>query len=314
MMSTKRFCYNCGKIGHIYTNCLSPVMSYGGILYRIKDGTPNYLMVQRTYTPDFKELIRGKIDFEDFEYIKTLVSRITLQEINFIYTYSHKVIYQNIQKFCKVKKNKQYYLKYRQARENYTKLILGTTNSAGEEIKFSKIVRENNPTYYLEPDWGFPKGRRNYKGNESDLECATREIYEETGISEYEIKPDYFVTEIHNGSNQIKYAHRYYLAKCDNQVKYYIDPFNKHQAGEIRKLGWFTVEQALAMIRPYHIEKKKVLLRVHREITGQVLVVDFENENQPIPFRNNTRRIPYRGPPELETDDSSQDNPLEWDK
>lgn len=269
----KRFCYNCGKKGHVYNSCLLPVMSYGGILYRIKNQIPYYLMVQRTYTPDFKELVRGKFDLENEKYIKKLVHRITIQEINYIHTYPHQILYKNIQKYCKIKKNPQ---KYRQAKENYTKLKHGYTNNKGNFIKFSQLVKEDNPSYFFEPDWGFPKGRRNYKGNESDLDCAKREIKEETGLTpdSYDFKPGYYVTEVHKGSNDITYAHRYYLAKCNPNTKCYIDPYNRHQAGEIRKLGWFTVEQTLAMIRPYHQEKKKVLVRVHREITGKTLSLD----------------------------------------
>ncbi|MEX0596164.1 MAG: NUDIX hydrolase, partial [Candidatus Paceibacterota bacterium] len=117
-----------------------------------------------------------------------------------------------------------------------------------------------------------------------DIECAKREVLEETGIppENYESSPDYYVTEVHVGSNGIKYAHRYYVGKCIPDITCYIDPFNKYQLGEIRKIGWFTIEQALSMIRPYHIEKKKVLLRVHRKITGRVMVVDFNKNNQPI--------------------------------
>lgn len=269
----KRFCYNCGKKGHIYNNCLRPVMSYGGILYQMRDDVPYYLMVQRTYTPDFKELVRGKFELDDVEYIKKLVHRITLQEIDYIFTYPHQVLYRNIQKFCKTKKNPQ---KYKQAKENYTQLKHGYKDKDGNFIKFSQLVKEENPTYFLEPDWGFPKGRRNYKGNESDVDCAKREIKEETGLNSdiYEFKPSFYVTEVYNGTNDVKYAHRYYLGECKRDICCYIDPFNKHQAGEIRKIGWFTVEQALAMIRPYHQEKKKVILRVHREITGQTLNFD----------------------------------------
>ena len=73
----KGFCFNCGKKGHIYNNCLMPVMSYGGILYRIdpEDEEPKYLLVQRTYTPDFKEIVRGKFELNDLEYIKKLIAK-----------------------------------------------------------------------------------------------------------------------------------------------------------------------------------------------------------------------------------------------
>lgn len=275
----KRFCYNCGRGGHIYTNCLFPVMSYGGVLYQMRDSVPYYLMVQRTYTPDFKEIVRGKFDINDISYIRKLISRITVQEINMIYEYNHRTLYHNIQKFCKVKKNKQYHQKYKIAKENYHKLLNGTTNDHGVHLKFSHMVKADNQSYYLEPDWGFPKGRRNYKGNEDDLSCAIREINEETGISSdnYRIIPKYYVTEVYLGSNNIKYAHRYYVAECRNDINYFIDPFNKHQAGEIRKLAWFKLSDAISMIRPYHIEKKKVLLRVNRKITGQMIYIDLKN-------------------------------------
>ena len=33
---------------------------------------------------------------------------------------------------------------------------------------------------FIEPEWGFPKGRRNNK--EKDINCAIREFYEETNF------------------------------------------------------------------------------------------------------------------------------------
>ena len=38
----------------------------------------------------------------------------------------------------------------------------------------------------MKPEWGFPKGRRNYQ--ENDIDCATREWEEETGYSRNQIK------------------------------------------------------------------------------------------------------------------------------
>lgn len=270
----KKFCYNCGKKGHIYSACTFPVMSYGGILYRLIDNEPKYLLVQRTYTPDFKEIIRGKFDLENTDYLKKLIHKLTLQEIDYIFNYPHHILYKNIQRYCKVKKNPK---KYRQAKENYVKLKHGYQQKNGNFIKFGQLVRGDNPNYFIEPDWGFPKGRRNYKGNESDLICAQREIKEETGIAshQYTTRSDYYVTEVYHGTNLIKYAHRYYVGEVQMDQLCYIDPFNKHQAGEIRKLGWFGIHEALAIIRPYHLEKKKVLSRVHREITGELIQIDL---------------------------------------
>ena len=46
--------------------------------------------------------------------------------------------------------------------------------------KLPELIK-NNPTKWVEPEWGFPKGRRN--PHESDLNCAIREFQEETNLS-----------------------------------------------------------------------------------------------------------------------------------
>ena len=48
------------------------------------------------------------------------------------------------------------------------------------------IIECNQYTSWDEPEWGFPKGRRNF--NETDLNCALREFNEETGINMKSIK------------------------------------------------------------------------------------------------------------------------------
>lgn len=267
-MNNKKYCYNCGKAGHTYNICMNPITSYGMILYRIKDQQPYYLMIQRSYTPDFKELIRGKFDFEEPDYIQRLISRITLHEINYIRNCTHKQLYNDIEKYYKVKKNRQYHDNYQKAKDNYQKLMNGYQNSDHCLIKFDKLIKRNNPTYYLEPDWGFPKGRRNYKGHESDLECAMREATEETGIlpASYSIIPNIYATEVYCGTNDVQYAHKYFIALCPNTSIYYIDPFNKHQLGEIRKMGWYPYNQAINMIRPYHSEKVRALTKIHQNL------------------------------------------------
>jgi ADP-ribose pyrophosphatase YjhB (NUDIX family) len=64
------------------------------------------------------------------------------------------------------------------------------------------------------PEWGFPKGRRNRCG-ETGLECALRELQEETGIhrSRIEIAPGKPFEEVFTGSNGVRYRHVYYAAK-----------------------------------------------------------------------------------------------------
>ena len=46
-------------------------------------------------------------------------------------------------------------------------------------FNLEKLIQQST-TNWTEPEWGFPKGRRNYQ--ESDLHCALREFSEETGF------------------------------------------------------------------------------------------------------------------------------------
>ena len=55
------YCSNCNKKGHNHRMCHFPTNSYGCIIYkRSSDNQIRYLMIQRKYTPEYIELIRGK--------------------------------------------------------------------------------------------------------------------------------------------------------------------------------------------------------------------------------------------------------------
>jgi ADP-ribose pyrophosphatase YjhB (NUDIX family) len=66
----------------------------------------------------------------------------------------------------------------------------------------------------MEPEWGFPKGRRNI--DESDITCARREFFEETRLDPSNItiytwmQP---IEEMFFGINRINYKHVYYVAR-----------------------------------------------------------------------------------------------------
>ena len=101
-----------------------------------------------------------------------------------------------------------------------------------------------------EPEWGFPKGRRNY--NESDIDCALREFYEETGFKNKNIS--FIVStlapfeEIFMGSNYKSYTHRYKT--------------------EISKIEWKTFNDSISAIRPYNLEKKRILSNINIVLTN----------------------------------------------
>ncbi len=117
---------------------------------------------------------------------------------------------------------------------------------------------------WSEPEWGFPKGKRNY--NESDIDCAVREFYEETGfksrnmifivnnIAPYE--------EIFMGSNYKSYKHRYFLMYVDYNTSI-TEKMTDTDKLEISKVEWKSFNDCLSAIRPYNLEKKRILSYVN---------------------------------------------------
>jgi 8-oxo-dGTP pyrophosphatase MutT (NUDIX family) len=146
------------------------------------------------------------------------------------------------------------------ASQKKIELIREGVNINNEIISLNDIVRESNTTW-LEPEWEFPKGRRNYK--ERDVECALREFEEETGILANKILLVENVLpfeEIFIGTNYKSYKHKYFLAYM-NEIDEYLDNF---QITEVSKLEWKTIDDCLAAIRPYNLEKKQLILNINK--------------------------------------------------
>ena len=131
-----------------------------------------------------------------------------------------------------------------------------------------KTILEESNVYgrYTEPEWGFPKGRRN--AYESDYDCALREFAEETGYLASK------VTNIRNiipfeetftGSNYNSYRHKYYLMYMDYDAS--LEP-HAHQKSEVSSVAWKTYDDCIACIRPYNLEKKQILTNVVNCITS----------------------------------------------
>lgn len=74
--------------------------------------------------------------------------------------------------------------------------------------------------------WSFPKGHP--EGNESDLECALRETWEETGVR----LPSQYHTELTLGTG------RYYVYYVDSEPTASIQ-----DANEIQTTAWMTASQ-----------------------------------------------------------------------
>jgi hypothetical protein len=66
------------------------------------------------------------------------------------------------------------------SREKYNSLVQGILVKDEFYTLCDLIEESNKDKIWIEAEWGFPKGRRNFQ--ETDLNCAIREFEEETGF------------------------------------------------------------------------------------------------------------------------------------
>ena len=161
------------------------------------------------------------------------------------------------------------------------------TEYCDAKIKYQMLKNESNSELYDIPwnlsfyvknikpkwvynEWGFPKGRRD-KRTEENISCARREFEEETGYQNQEytvlnkVEP---IEEILFGTNTVKYKHIYYLAIDDAKTDDYLKRYDTNEIGDIK---WFTFEDAMAHIRPYHFDKKKILTKIYLFILNYLI-------------------------------------------
>ena len=118
---------------------------------------------------------------------------------------------------------------------------------------------------WSEPEWGFPKGRRNFQ--EKDYECALREMTEETGYPSHLVKNIKNILpfdEIFMGSNYKSYKHRYYLMYMNDEDSLMMDNFEK---SEVSRMEWKSYEECMATIRPYNLEKKRLITQIEHTLS-----------------------------------------------
>jgi len=246
MENQKILCNNCGNNGHLFYNCRKPITSFGIVCYRINPQNEiEYLLVQRKDSLGYVDFLRGKYnELNDFQ-LKNIINEMTEEEKNNIINYSYNELWDKLWN----KPNEKYEIKNKE-KFNY--------------IKSHKSSLFNNNITWDEPEWGFPKGRRNFK--EKDIDCGLREFEEETGYSKnllIIIKNLNPFEEIFTGSNLKSYKHKYFLTKIN-----YINSLDdtKFQTSEIGNMKWFTYDVCIQKIRHYNIEKINLLKSINQLI------------------------------------------------
>jgi len=143
-----------------------------------------------------------------------------------------------------------------------------------KEFSFGAIVYkmlDNDPVFLLVSSkrnqlWGFPKGHA--EKDESELETATREIFEETGISKVEFIENFRQEDVYmindflsdTKSSRVEKHSVYFLALA-------LDDALNFDKNEISKLGWFDLKQALGLL--YFVNQRKFISLAYNLIKGE---------------------------------------------
>ncbi len=249
------YCNNCGNVGHNYQNCKYPITSIGLIVFRWYNSSIQYMMIKRKDSLGFVEFMRGKYPINNVVYIQNIFNEMTIKEKENILTKNFDELWNELWGNWI---GNQYRAEERISREKYNSLKNGLMIHNGT-YDLDYFIK-NSTTQWEEAEWGFPKGRRNYQ--EKDLNCALREFEEETGISKSLIKVCINVIpyeEIFTGSNLKSYKHKYFIGFMKDNLPL-SDCFQKT---EVSQVSWKTFEQCNEKIRPYNLEKKEILKKIH---------------------------------------------------
>lgn len=250
------FCNNCSKKGHLFHQCKIPITSIGIIVFRKNNNKFEILLIRRKDSLGFVDFLRGKYNLDNINYIINLFNNMTLNEREFIKNTDFNELWKYLwgDGSTNQYKNEEKLSKYK-----FYNLKNGYKNN-NTIINLDFIINNCNKNY-LEPEWGFPKGRRNFQ--ESDLKCGLREFEEETGYNENNLNVISNILpfeEIFTGSNYKSYKHKYFLA----YINHTNEPEKHFQINEVSKIKWVPLDEAVNYIRSYNIEKIKIILELNK--------------------------------------------------
>ncbi len=289
------YCVNCGEKGHVVKECEGPITSFGIIAFKVvksqneeQQDTNNclkniiktsinkykqkpeyinlykntntypkikFLMIQRKDTMGFTDFVRGKYPDKEEDANKILpifLNEMTYEEKSRLLNDSFDDIWFNLWV------------------NHESKIFKSEYDSAHKKFQKHNIRKlvDNSKMSFDYTELGFPKGRRNMK--ESNIGCAEREFYEETGYNKthYDFIKEYpTIVEEFVGTNGVTYKHIYYLVKMKDDIPPpRIDYKNKIQIGEVQNIGWVSFEECMSIIRPYDVAKKTVITNVYNDL------------------------------------------------
>lgn len=256
-MKSYNFCNNCGKGGHTFQQCKIPITSLGIITIRespIKNEF-DFLLICRKDSLGYVDFLRGHYDLDNKTYLINIINIMTENEKKRLLTEPFSSLWKTLWgEFIGI----QYRGEERLSQIKFETLKKGVITNK-EPYNLKSLINEST-TKWHDPEWGFPKGRRNFQ--EKDHECAIREWCEETGYNSNELTLIQNILpyeENFTGSNYKSYKHKYYVGKMDSDIK----ENSNFQTSEVSKMSWVSYKDAIKLLRPYNLERLSVLKKIN---------------------------------------------------
>lgn len=279
------YCINCNMNGHVYYNCKKPLLSNGIIAVKMSENDNEermFLMVKRKHTFGFIDFVRGKYSVNNKSHLLGMINEMTLGEkdkiLNLDFVSLWNYLWGNM-KENEINKDEATKISNfdneKKHAENKLKTLKEGVYLENDNYNLKQLI-EISTTVWSDPEWEFPKGRKNI--GENDIECAFREFVEETGYTYNNlilIRNLLPYEEIFIGSNYESYKNKYFVCSfVPNNMKLNTDivlslsepinpPINKFDKYEISEVQWFTYSECLKHIRNYNHEKKRLLANIN---------------------------------------------------
>ena len=209
------------------------------------------LMVCRKDTIGFMEFMKGNYSLEngnsninEHPHIVDLFSMMTQEELEILMQENYDLAYKKL--YGKSPKESHTH--------NQRERILFETNK-DIWLEICKNVYKNGKGGWKEPEWGFPKGKKNK--TETKIGCALRELYEETGITNEMITIDNtskFVEKRCEGNKEFIYE--YFIGRLCNGFN--IETVTK-QTNEISDVSLLSINECVKKIRHYYKNRIRIL-------------------------------------------------------
>lgn len=258
------YCRNCRRRTHSTNKCPLPICSYGVVAVRKNPHTHDheYILVRPKFTMEYLTIIRGHYIPSSSKYITHLCRYMTSTERTNLLEGPFAELYEDAHSVPKD-------YEFNRAQRAYCQLSK-QANPNTICHSWEDHMNMASDTQWTEPEWGFPKGRR--EKNESEMECAFREFHEETGIPISSISLIHNMAQFHEmftGTDNQVYKHTYYMAYVPWEQSD-TPPLSKET--EICEARWVSFSEGMNLIRNYQHSRRILFQCIHDFIQTHTII------------------------------------------